>query len=187
MAVRDILAMDLADIERLAKEDKPKLRKLTSQLRDVARKRVARLERAGIKTPSLGAFIRGNGLEKLGKRNITSILSQFGKLKRYLESGQSTVTEARAFQREVQERLGISELDEKQVGKFWKIWNKLKETSSMVFVPSKQMIEFMANTLIDRSDISTDELFDLANDYIRRTYENREWKDLGGGTSEFFN
>lgn len=195
MTIQDILNLDVADVEKLAKEDPKQLRRMTSQLRSAATKRALSLAAADISTPSLAAVKKGGSLNTVAGRNITSVKSQFGKLKQFLESGQSTVKQAKQFQSEVLKSLGIEDLTKTERTKFWEVWEKLKEDYGYEQVReiSSKVATYLRDMMVDnrkdKNKYSADEYLAAGKDYMKEQYEAREWKELeemGGGLSGFF-
>lgn len=191
MTLDEILNLDIKDINRMIKKDPREFRRLVSRINAVAAKRVKRLEQSGIKTPSLSAFTKGGGVKSIRGQDISFVKSQFGKVKRFLESGQSTVTGAKKFQKEVEERMGIGDLKGSQIPLFWGVYNKLKERFPDFgrFVPSEELIQYLHDEIFHQPDITMEQLLYRASNWLDERYEGAEWADLediGGGVSEFF-
>lgn len=190
MTLDEILNLDIKDINRLAKEDPRELRKITSRINAVAAKRVKRLEKVGIKTPSLSAFTKGGGVKSIRGQDTDFVKAQFGKVKRFLESGTSTVTQARAFERDVKERLGIEDLTADQTRKFWDVLGKIQDKYGSVrqWVPSNELIAYLRD-LASGAEVTPEQMLERAEEWITNEYESAEYQELGaigGGVSEFF-
>lgn len=189
MTVQQILKMkgnDILDITSISK-----LRNIASTLVSAANKRIRRIEKAGIVSPSVAAVENSQGIPRFSTKNKTEIelKNLITEMKRFLKSETSTVKGARTCQSNVkaglEKQLGIK-IPDNRFADFFKVFSQLRDIMpevklrSMKYSAMEKTAEYMIdNPTADIESILLKMRDDLQKEYERQTMDLSDMYDTG--------
>lgn len=186
MTLDQILNMDAKEIVAL-KNNPRELRQLTTRIRDVAQKRLKRAQGAKIKPPAVTQIEKAGGFKRIKNLDTKQVITEFQKIRAFLLNPQSTIPGTKKFIQSVTSKLGISDMTMKQTNDFLRIWSRLKTEHPEAVQGGNRygaLVNFLHDEITDNPNINLDSLFERAEQFLNKTYEEEE--TTGGGTSGFF-
>lgn len=121
----ELLEMSYADVSKL---DLKTLKKVVSQLGAIANKRAERLRKHEIGSSSaLVQFDRSGGKVTVRGKTINQLRREFARTQKFLNAKTSTIRGALKTQREMRERLGVTNWSKEDWEKYWKAYQTIIE------------------------------------------------------------
>lgn len=131
MTIKDILNLSNEDVMKLTKEE---LQPLVRQTVGVTRKRIKRIETAGISSPAV-TNVRDFTFSSSKKQNLNQLRQQFIKSTSFLKNKTSTLKGARQARKKMLKTLNIEEeIPQDEEALFWSAMNRLQDEKPELFV-----------------------------------------------------
>lgn len=186
MTTRDILDMDYNEFNSM---NERQLRKVVSQLNQVANKRIKRLQNTDTYSYALASIeskTSNNKFQSTGKENVNELRSKFINVRNFLNMKTSTVTGAKQEHKKIVERIG-GDLPDNIMREFWRTYKKLEEMSpnfTKVY-GSERMQQFIRNEIVsqgeyDQAQILENAMNEINRDYLESVEEDDELNEFFG-------
>lgn len=187
MTIKDIMNIDLDTFNRMEEKE---LKQITSRLVSASNKRIRRLEKYAIESPSYRALgSKGSFSVKIPKNvtkkmeRINRLRSEFARARRFLSAQTSTIKGFKKYAQEMKTQIEQATgrtLSDTDVGKVFEILHKAQE-SGMVggrgSKGSKQAREMIIDMLNDNPNATIDDYLTWVNENYTEWYENNEIDD----------
>ena len=120
------------------------LRKTITTLGSTANKRINRILDSGVYSPAVKALQEKQNKDRPhfssmegidygnGARAINQLRGRLAQIKKFLDSDTSTVTGARRYKKDVENRLGLEKASDKALSIVWSVISRVKETNPII-------------------------------------------------------
>lgn len=182
LSIEDITSLSNKDFNSLSRSE---LAKVTSRLVSASNKRLRRLEKQGITTPSSESVAKSGGAFSVKGKNINELRAEFSRAKTFLGQKTSTVSGYKKFKKEYKQLTGfnLESLTKEQQGDLWKLTTALKEIEPVKFYKMnyKQRLNYVSNVFTPNE--SFENMRDRLNEKVNEEYE--QYTDISD-TSDWF-
>lgn len=192
LSVSDITGMSFTDFNKLNEKD---LRALTSRLVSAGNKRIRLLEKRGVKSPAyqaLGTDVRFSTKLPKGttkEQRVNLLRQEFSRARNFLTSKTSTMSGYKSYVKGIREDIETSigrKIKDVDLNTAFERLHKLQEkgiipSTTGVKGSSKGSIharDFIIEQMLDKPNITEEEIFDLTEEDYTKYYEETESTDL---------
>lgn len=186
MTVNDILNMDEKAFNKLNLSD---MRKVVGRLVSAGNKRIRSFEKSGASSPAYRQVIRSGGAFSTQGKNLNQLRAEYMRAKSFLTAKSGSKREWEKIKhKEINtlKKMGI-DIDEQSFDKFWKSYEKLKETSPEI---SEKKFKYEILKEIGRRTRKgqrSGRIVDAIQKNLTQIYERvQETEEIASGVSSFF-
>lgn len=125
------------------------LRKICGRYRDMANKRIKRLEAEKLPSPALHSVMKSGGKFSTKGKNLNQLRKETQRCINFLNMATSSVGGARAEKRKIEKRLGVSNLSEKQLKVIYQAFRDLRRANpgGLQTYGSDKLIQYIADEI----------------------------------------
>lgn len=130
------------------------LAKEFDRVRDIANKRIRRLEAAKLPSPALHAVMKSGGLFYGKGKSLNQLRHEYARCISFLNMSSSTVTGAREEKRKIEQKLGGKQLSDKQLSTLFDAFRQIRKNNigALQMYGSDRLISYLANEITSEDD-----------------------------------
>lgn len=189
-----LLDVSPSQLESMTRRD---LAQAVTRMRDAAQKRLKRIEKADIYSPSAEYIKRSGGLETVRGKDVTDLRNQYLRLKGFLENKTSTVKGTREYQKKqkeiIAEEAGTtvkemeSKLTDEQYGQIWQLIDRAGDSGVIDRKNYGKYIQSAITAIMKAPSTDLNDIYKVFADNVEEEYKKEIAQDITvGAVSQFF-
>lgn len=185
LKIKDILNMDVSDLNKLGKKD---LQKITGRLVSAGNKRLRRAEEKGISSPAFSYVENNGGVFSTKGKTLNQLRAEFVRAKNFLEAETSTIKGAEKFINQSIEALhkeGV-DINKSDFQEVMRLYESLKRSDPKVAERGLKYAVLRELSEKVESKLNAEEILTTMQNNLDSVYESEQDRLAGNDVSGFF-